>query len=578
MIDLTLSDEFPAIASSAPCETEEQRILKLVTSGENVFFTGCAGTGKSTLLRKIIGLLPKPKTFVTATTGVAAVNIGGITLHKFAGLGIDDFYGNKVGFLNKVLSSSSKHWWEIANVLLIDEISMLSADMFDSLNFVGKVIRKSKCPFGGIQLICCGDFFQIPPVQDSAKNPISFCFQGEAWQEVFGDRQIELTKVYRQSDVAFVEALSEVRKGLISPSAQKLFLTCATTQGHSHLKSPTNNNSNNANSKNDKSLWHREVEPTLLFSLNKEVELHNEKKLESLAGTAKLFRALDVGEKRYLDQFKNGPVEEVLKLKVGAQVMLLSNYDLQRGLCNGSQGRIIEFDVTRRESPRVQFSNGVTETLDQWKWPIEVAGHEVASRRQYPLKLAWAMSIHKSQGQTLQRAQVDLGRVFEWGQAYVALSRVQSLNGLKIVNFNRSAIKAHPAVVDYYERQFGRSVNALPSKKGKQQLVTKNVNSSGEPDTSNNAKKRKRVSLSEVVIIDVDSERFSAEISSDELEVTISPSVSPVKKHRQNVISNDSSVSNSVSSRESRNLGSFALPNSGSSIIRKGSTWLSNIR
>lgn len=104
------------------------------------------------------------------------------------------------------------------------------------------------------------------------------------------------------------------------------------------------------------------------------------------------------------------------------------------------------------------------------------------------------------------------------------------------------------------------------------------VNSSGEPDTSNNAKKRKRVSLSEVVIIDVDSERFSAEISSDELEVTISPSVSPVKKHRQNVISNDSSVSNSVSSRESRNLGSFALPNSGSSIIRKGSTWLSNIR
>jgi hypothetical protein len=432
-------------AEYIPQLSEEQMlVLEEIMFGKNIFFTGSAGTGKSTLLKEIIRRLPRDTTFITAATGVAATNIGGTTLHSFAGIGLGE--DSKVNLATRVMSSRSAAWWKRAKVLIIDEVSMIDAELFDKLDFVARVVRGQNKPFGGIQLICSGDFFQLPPVRkrnqkskepksDGAANNFStppgdadklFCFESKAWSDTI-TCCIELKQVFRQKDMAFVRMLNQLRHGICTEDTTQFLMNC--------INKPLNMDD--------------DVEPTKLFTLNRDVDKINEERLDSIPAKGKLFKAKDRGEEPFLEQLKHCVAPEDLKLKVGAQVMLIINLD--RGLVNGSRGVVIGFDETRQMYPRVRFVNGTEETIEPHRWAIEIEGREVASRYQIPLKLAWAMSIHKSQGQTLDKVEIKLDNVFEYGQAYVALSRVSSPQGLKLLAFNPRVFKAHPMVTEFYK-------------------------------------------------------------------------------------------------------------------------------
>eukprot|EP01124_Arcella_intermedia_P004033 TRINITY_DN12278_c0_g1_i3.p1 TRINITY_DN12278_c0_g1~~TRINITY_DN12278_c0_g1_i3.p1 ORF type:complete len:810 (+),score=233.60 TRINITY_DN12278_c0_g1_i3:345-2432(+) len=351
-----------------------------------------------------------------------------MTLHKFAGIGTGE--GTKLDLYYKAVDSSSLRWWQNARVLIIDEISMISGELFDALDYIGKILRRNPKPFGGIQVICSGDFLQLPPISKKNQKPVSFCFQSKAWKETI-EYNIELTTVFRQKDADFISLLNEIRHGKCTPNTISVLESCMNKQ----LDKPLDG----------------QLEPTKLYALNAQVDQLNETRLSAIPRKGKVFRCKDKGRSEFLKQLEQCRAPSELKLKVGAQVMLLRNLDFKRGLVSGAQGIVVDFDNTNKGFPRVEFGNGQRETIVPSKWPILVSGLEVASRTQIPLKMSWAMSIHKCQGQTLYYAELDLSRVFEYGQAYVALSRVSSLPGLRLLSFNPNSIKAHPVVLEYYK-------------------------------------------------------------------------------------------------------------------------------
>eukprot|EP01130_Rhizamoeba_saxonica_P014843 TRINITY_DN6524_c0_g2_i1.p1 TRINITY_DN6524_c0_g2~~TRINITY_DN6524_c0_g2_i1.p1 ORF type:complete len:763 (+),score=154.25 TRINITY_DN6524_c0_g2_i1:33-2321(+) len=419
---------------------EQQTAINYVLRGENIFFTGCAGTGKTTLLQYIIKLLPPRTTFVTAATGIAAINIGGMTLHKFAG--IYTGVGTRDELLERAMNGRSKYYWENAEVLIIDEISMIGKELFEDLNFIAKSIRSSSKPFGGIQLICCGDFFQLPPISRGARM---FCFESSAWKETIR-RNIELIEVHRQKDSVFVQVLDSIRKGDLT---QQVLLELNSRIG---------------------AQLDTEV-PTKLCSLNREVDTINESELDKLQTKGRMFRSKDNGSSPFVESLQHCQAPSELKLKIGAHVMLLANLDLKKGLANGARGVVVKFDKSRKFYPYVKFGK-ISTTIEPYKWPIKVQGREVASRKQVPLKLAWAMSIHKCQGQTLEYAEIDLSNVFECGQAYVAFSRVTSLSGVSLTGFNPSSVRASQKVTEFYKKM----------KRGKSDTLSDSVLEDNIPD------------------------------------------------------------------------------------------------
>lgn len=475
---------------------EQKAVLKIVVEeGKSIFFTGSAGTGKSVLLREIIASLRKKyakepdRVAITASTGLAACNIGGVTLHSYAGIGLgrdsSEDLCKKIRRNKKCLSR-----WLRTKVLVIDEISMVDAELFDKLESIARKIRNNENPFGGIQMIVTGDFFQLPPVPDQGKTS-KFAFEAEKWKDVIS-HTIVLTHVFRQKDQDFVEMLNELRLGRLSHNSIKKFRSL------------------------DRDLQFDDgLEPTELFPTRNEVDQANATRMRSLNGTLRAFEALDSGtivDKVQRDKLlSNCMAPARIDLKEGAQVMLIKNFDDQ--LVNGSLGKVIGFmnektfqiwqedepdddpfnyheqvddpnidEIKRRKKrriakmqsaavtgklwPLVRFtlSNGLTRDMlvqpEQWK--IELPNGEVqASRSQIPLILAYAISIHKAQGQTLERVKVDLGRVFEKGQAYVALSRATSQKGLQVLHFEARKVMAHPKVSLFYKSL----VNAVDLKK-----------------------------------------------------------------------------------------------------------------
>ncbi|KIJ55800.1 hypothetical protein M422DRAFT_151421 [Sphaerobolus stellatus SS14] len=432
---------------------EQQQILKLVEEGNNVFFTGSAGTGKSVLLREIITLLRKKyKTSpdavaVTASTGIAACNIGGTTLHSFGGFGLDNDTPERLATRVKRNRKSSTRWLR-TKVLIIDEISMVEADLFDKLAQIACIMRKNNKVFGGIQLIVCGDFFQLPPVVKGGQ--VKFAFEAQKWGECI-QRTFNLTKVFRQKDQDFVNMLNEMRFGKLTKASIAKFKS---------LARPV--------------IYEDGIEPTQLFPRREDVERANQERLSRLTGERETYYASDGGaaeEGIRNKQLANLMAPPVLQLCIDAQVMLIKNME-DSSLVNGSIGRVIGFKdasaveeeedgkpkkpksmgAPRKKLPVVRFNVGqkggtldMTVTMETWK--IETPSGEVqASRSQIPLILAWAMSIHKSQGQTLDRVKVDLNKVFEKGQAYVALSRATSLQGLEVYGFDAAKVQAHPKV------------------------------------------------------------------------------------------------------------------------------------
>ncbi|KAF4950319.1 hypothetical protein FSARC_13237 [Fusarium sarcochroum] len=459
--------------------SEEQRhVLDLVVNkSQSVFFTGAAGTGKSVLMRAIITELKKKhakdpeRVAVTASTGLAACNIGGITLHSFSGIGLGK--DDAPTLIKKIRRNpKAKNRWLRTKCLVIDEISMVDGDLFDKLSQIGRTIRNNGRPWGGIQLIITGDFFQLPPVPDhGAKRETKFAFDASTWTTSI-DHTIGLTQVFRQRDPVFANMLNEMRLGRITEDTVRAF---------KRLERPLNF---------DDGLGTAE-----LFSTRNEVEGSNEKRLRELPGTVRRYDALDTGKEDIRDKLlANMMAPKSIDLKMNAQVMLIKNLD--ESLVNGSLGKVIGFSDEKtfdlappdeyddddpmakarkkllksfsRDSetssssvkfPVVQFmaTDGTSRVIlcQPEEWKVELPNGEVqAKRTQLPLILAWALSIHKAQGQTLERVKVNLGRVFEKGQAYVALSRATTQDGLQVLGFQKSKVMAHPRVIDFYNKLY----------------------------------------------------------------------------------------------------------------------------
>lgn len=428
---------------------ETERIIGFIKTGVNMFITGPGGTGKSTFIR---GLAEDfDNVHITAMTGCAALLLecGAKTLHSWAGIGLGkDSIEKCIESIKR--KTHVKKRWTGARILVIDEVSMLTPELFERLDKIGRALRKQPGkPFGGLQIILVGDFCQLPPIPkdlSGADVELKFLFESEIWDSSI-HTIVSLTKIWRQKDPIYQQVLNEVRMGLVSSESEQI------------LRSRMNTN------------WKDEsIKPTVLFSRNNDVDKVNEVNMKALESTVHVFTAQTVIDKsKWTDtsmampdktsdlfHFAESKLDNdasysvLLELKIGTQVMLLVNTDIESGLVNGSRGIIVDFDKLRK-FPIVKFKKGEPRIIEPYTWYSHDLPH--IGRQQIPLRVAYAITIHKSQGASIDSALVDIGKsTFEYGQAYVALSRVRSLEGLHVFALDLSKIKTHPRVLDFYRR------------------------------------------------------------------------------------------------------------------------------
>lgn len=492
--------KFPSLVSGE-FSAEQNQLLSILMQGKNCYFTGKAGTGKTAVLKEFIARSRrnKVKLGITAPTGVSAAAIDGQTLHSFTGipprasnLQIYDYISN----INK--TPSVKKRYLKTDTLIIDEISMLEPTYFDVFNSVCKKVRGNNDPFGGIQMVLSGDFHQLPPVNDHSmssaleRTPIlqnsrfltllnksatshsdppydsirsnmghfdliadqrRFLFDSMAWKELMinGMQTKLIEKSFRQSDPLFLSILDDIRDGVYS---DELFAYLA-----QHKR---------------KEFEDGEIKPTYLSAYRSAAHLYNRNELYKLKGDMKTFQAVEIAS--LVDSFgwstvntdsldpalKGLQCESLLNLKVGAQVILLKNLNVKEGLANGSRGVVVAFErqldmLTNQvmQLPLVRFTNGSTYVIGyhDFSTVLDTDGL-IATRKQIPLKLGWGITIHKAQGMTLDRAVIQLDKAFAPGHAYVALSRVKSLNGLSLQQFNRNSLWVSERVKKFYSKLF----------------------------------------------------------------------------------------------------------------------------
>jgi ATP-dependent DNA helicase PIF1 len=414
---------------------EQRRTLELFQDGKNIFLTGQAGTGKSYTLKLLCAWCKEEGiTYaITSTTGISALLINGMTIHSWAGIGLGTDDRDQLVIRIRKNPRAVKRWCNV-EVLIIDEVSMLSPSLFEKLNYIAQRLRHSDEIFGGIQIVLTGDFLQLPPIGSG------FVFTSPLWNLAM-PHIINLNQNMRQADPIFSSLLSEIRMGIVTQNTVDVL--------KSRLNVPVNNNG---------------VEPTQLYSHRETVESINIESLCKLIRQGnklwkyksndeiKTTRRLD---KEYIEQYANRldktcQGKKELELSVGAQVMLIVNMDLNAGLCNGSRGVITRFE---NNVPVVKFINGLEIPISYHSWEMKVDDDISVFRTQLPLMLAWALTIHKSQGATLDCVSVDVGStIFEDGQAYVALSRVKSLDGLTITDLDWKKIRANCEAKSFYDK------------------------------------------------------------------------------------------------------------------------------
>jgi ATP-dependent DNA helicase PIF1 len=436
--------------------SEEQiSVFNKYTQGANIFVTGPGGTGKTALI-KYIQKDAVRKGFniqVCALTGCAAVLLEckAKTLHSWAGIGLGN--GSVEQLVTKIMKNRFlKSNWKGTDILIVDEVSMMSQKLFELLDAIGKAVRKNSRPFGGLQLIFSGDFYQLPPVGDKDEPETTrFCFESLLWSQTFTlDNHVQLTKIFRQSDPVYQKILNQIREGKLKRSSNEVLLHKIGQQipDNSIVRPtklfPTRNKVDQVNTKEMNGL--KTVEQDFNLKYHVDLEMTATELLKRRQFTKEQIQT----ELLYLKA--NLRCDEVVKLKVGAQVMCIVNIELDNGqtLCNGSQGIITK--LSEQGLPVVKFSNGSSslETVMSYHvWPSEnIPGIGVS---QLPLILAWALTIHKAQGATLDIAEIDAGSgIFECGQTYVALSRVKSLEGLYLTSFDASKIKVSRKVQEFY--------------------------------------------------------------------------------------------------------------------------------
>jgi ATP-dependent exoDNAse (exonuclease V) alpha subunit len=411
---------------------EQSQVVEAFKNGENIFVSGGAGCGKSFLLNYLRQNFSAFGFDVTASTGVAALNIGGTTIHSWAGIGLANLPKEQIlENLLSVRATKARARIKRVRALAIDEISMLSSEVLEILDYVFRSIRQNDVIMGGVQILFFGDFLQLPPV-NRFNEKFNFCFNSGVWKELNLNSFI-LEKSFRQSDEKFVKILNNLRfNNLDETDVEALKLRL--------------------DAKDETSI----IRPTILTTHNAKVEEINQKKLQEIAKNEVVFTAKFQGKEDKIEFLKKNLIaQENLKLKVGAQVMMIKNTYQKEGIINGSLGIVRDFSA-KKSYPIVEFSGGKILTINAEEWLYERYDEAKkttiidASMQQVPLILAWAMTIHKSQGLTLDKILCDLSDVFSPGQAYVALSRAKNLEGVFLSKINFSKIKANDEAIDFY--------------------------------------------------------------------------------------------------------------------------------
>jgi ATP-dependent DNA helicase PIF1 len=403
----------------------QNEALNLLKMGKNIFLTGEAGSGKTYLLNQYIHYLKahQVEVAITASTGIAATHLQGTTIHLWSGIGVRDHLAKKD--LEKLLTTARiKRNYKKTKVLIIDEISMLHKHQLNMVDVIARYILDCDQAFGGIQVVLCGDFFQLPPISSvSSVEEKQFAFEGSAWRE--GDFHIcYLHEQHRQDNDPLLTVLNDIRSG---------------TAGE-HTKIPLRTRYKKEPQGSTKA--------TKLYSRNINVDAINERELASIQSEEKKFMMVTEGFESLVEGLKKNCLAlEELRLKMGAEVMFVKNDSLGRYV-NGTRSVVVGFD--KREGwPIVKTYDNEMIIACQEEWKYEDNGVVRATIRQVPLRLAWAITIHKSQGMTLDAVEIDLGDAFEPGMGYVALSRVRSLSGLKLMNLNEMALKVHPKILQH---------------------------------------------------------------------------------------------------------------------------------
>jgi len=404
-------------------QTEALEILKM---GHNAFITGAAGSGKTHLLNEYIRYLREHGAVIgiTASTGIAATHMGGQTIHAWSGLGIRDVL---TPYDLEAMEEKSYLWkrFEEARVLIIDEVSMLHHFRLDLVEEIARFFKRNNKPFGGMQVILCGDFFQLPPISRSGEEKARFAYHSEAWKNL--DLKIcYLEEQHRQNDVAYLEVLNAIRNNAVSPALIERL-----------------------NTRRDER-WSGTTEQTKLYTHNADVDAENMRELEKLPGEMFEYQMTSKGKENIVATIKKGCLApENLFLKNGARVMMVKN-NFEEKYANGTLGTVLECD---EDGITVETFNGRTIVVKPATWKIEEDGKTKAEITQYPLRLAWAITVHKSQGMSLDAAEVDLSQAFEKGMGYVALSRVRTLEGLTLKGLNTTALAVDPEVFEL-DREF----------------------------------------------------------------------------------------------------------------------------